>query len=53
MHYETLACSLSDRVLTITLNRPERLNAFTVQMAEDLIAAFNRASDDDASSPHT
>ena len=48
MHYETLACSLSDRVLTITLNRPERLNAFTVQMAEDLIAAFNRASDDDA-----
>ena len=48
MHYETLACSLTDRVLTITLNRPERLNAFTVQMAEDLIAAFNRASDDDA-----
>lgn len=48
MHYETLAWSLSDRVLTITLNRPERLNAFTVQMAEDLIAAFNRASDDDA-----
>ena len=48
MHYETLACSLSDRVLTITLNRPERLNAFTVQMAEDLSAAFNRASDDDA-----
>ena len=48
MHYETLACSLSDRVLTITLNRPERLNAFTVQMAEDLIAAFNRASEDDA-----
>ncbi|MEY3264319.1 MAG: hypothetical protein RL717_1796 [Pseudomonadota bacterium] len=48
MHYETLACSLSDRVLTITLNRPERLNAFTVQMAEDLITAFNRASDDDA-----
>lgn len=48
MHYETLACSLSNRVLTITLNRPERLNAFTVQMAEDLIGAFNRASDDDA-----
>ena len=48
MHYETLACSLSERVLTITLNRPERLNAFTVQMAEDLIAAFNRASEDDA-----
>jgi enoyl-CoA hydratase/carnithine racemase len=48
MHYETLACSLSDRVLSITLNRPERLNAFTVQMAEDLITAFNRASDDDA-----
>jgi enoyl-CoA hydratase/carnithine racemase len=35
-------------ILTITLNRPDRLNAFTVTMADELIAAFQRASVDDA-----
>ncbi|MGI9287238.1 MAG: enoyl-CoA hydratase-related protein, partial [Pseudomonadales bacterium] len=34
-------------MLSLTLNRPEQLNAFTVEMANELIAAFNRASDDD------
>ncbi|MFC4946460.1 crotonase/enoyl-CoA hydratase family protein [Pseudonocardia sp. GCM10023141] len=38
---------LTDRVLTITLNRPDRLNAFTAQMAVELIAAFDRADADD------
>jgi enoyl-CoA hydratase/carnithine racemase len=37
----------ADRVLTLTLNRPEQLNAFTVEMAHELIDAFTRASDDD------
>lgn len=47
--YTTLAWSVeADGVLTLTLNRPERLNAFTVTMAEELIAAFGRASADDA-----
>jgi len=35
-------------ILTVTLNRPDKLNAFTVRMAQELIAAFERASDDDA-----
>ena len=28
MRYDTLALAVDDRVLTITLNRPDRLNAF-------------------------
>ena len=46
--FSTLAWALDDDgVLTLTLNRPERLNAFTVTMANELVAAFGRASDDD------
>jgi enoyl-CoA hydratase/carnithine racemase len=48
MTYTTLDYAVDDRVLTLTLNRPERLNAFTVTMAEELEHAFRRASDDDA-----
>jgi enoyl-CoA hydratase/carnithine racemase len=33
---------------TITLNRPDRLNAFTTAMARQLVAAFDRADADDA-----
>jgi enoyl-CoA hydratase/carnithine racemase len=38
----------ADGVLTLTLNRPERLNAFTVAMAEELVVAIDHASRDDA-----
>ncbi len=48
MNYETLSWDISDSVLTLTLNRPEHLNAFTVQMADELVDAFTRASADDA-----
>ncbi len=48
MTYTTLDYAVTDRVLTLTLNRPERLNAFTVTMADDLEDAFRRASADDA-----
>jgi enoyl-CoA hydratase/carnithine racemase len=48
MPYNTLDWQITDRVLTLTLNRPEQLNAFTVEMAEELIDAYTRASDDDA-----
>jgi enoyl-CoA hydratase/carnithine racemase len=47
MAYQTIRYEISDRVLTITLNRPEQLNAFTTQMAEELIDAFRRASRED------
>lgn len=39
--FETLLVTLEDGVATITLNRPDRLNAFTGQMMLDLIAAFD------------
>lgn len=35
-------------IATITLNRPDRLNAFTGQMMADLIAAFDITDSDDA-----
>jgi len=38
---------VNDRVATITLNRPERLNAFTRTMMGEMIAAFDRADADD------
>ncbi len=48
MPYETIKYELDKRILTITLNRPEKLNAFTIEMSEELIDAFTRASADDA-----
>tara|TARA_R110002072_G_scaffold170552_2_gene324236 strand:- start:180254 stop:181132 length:879 start_codon:yes stop_codon:yes gene_type:complete len=45
--YSTLDYQVKDRILTITLNRPDKLNAFTVTMANELIDAFNSASIDD------
>jgi enoyl-CoA hydratase/carnithine racemase len=48
MKFETIEYDVCERILTITLNRPERLNAFTVTMANELVAAFQRASEDDA-----
>ena len=38
---------LEDGVLTITLNRPERLNAFNGQMMAEMMDAFDRADADD------
>jgi enoyl-CoA hydratase/carnithine racemase len=46
--YTTLDWQIDNRVLTLTLNRPAQLNAFTVEMANELIDAYNRASEDDA-----
>ena len=47
MEFETILYEIKDKVLTITLNRPERLNAFTGQMMDDLIEAFDKAGKDD------
>ena len=47
MDFEQITTELAHRVLTITLNRPERLNAWTPTMAEELIAAFDRSDADD------
>ena len=48
MTYDTLDWQIDRRVLTLTLNRPAQLNAFTVEMARELIDAYQRASEDDA-----
>ena len=47
MTYQTIKHDINERILTITLNRPEQMNAFTVEMANELEHAFYRASDDD------
>ncbi len=47
MSFEQIEAELEDRVLSITLNRPERLNAWTPTMQRELIAAFDRADEDD------
>jgi enoyl-CoA hydratase/carnithine racemase len=46
MPESTVATETADGVLTITLDRPDRLNAFTVQMQKDLVAAFDHADED-------
>ncbi|HKR65902.1 MAG TPA: enoyl-CoA hydratase-related protein [Thermoanaerobaculia bacterium] len=40
--------SVTDRIATITLNRPDKLNAFTGTMREDLLAALRACESDDA-----
>ncbi|HEX6988440.1 MAG TPA: enoyl-CoA hydratase-related protein [Bacillota bacterium] len=45
--FETIRYELDQGVLTVTLNRPDVLNALNDQMAEDLIAAFKQAARDD------
>jgi enoyl-CoA hydratase/carnithine racemase len=45
--FEEIRAEAADGVLTITLNRPERLNAFTETMRRELIAAFDLADADD------
>jgi enoyl-CoA hydratase/carnithine racemase len=46
--FETLLYSVDEGIATITLNRPDRLNAFTTRMMADLIAAFDATDADDA-----
>lgn len=47
MSYETIAYDVEDRIATITLDREDRLNAFTTQMMHELLEAFSAADDDD------
>src|SRR3954463_950173 len=47
MEFEQIRYEVADGVLTITLDRPDRLNAFTPTMAREVIAAFDASDADD------
>ena len=46
--FETIITDVADGIFTLTLNRPERMNAFTPQMMAEMCAAFDMADADDA-----
>ncbi len=48
MTYTTLTTQIDDGILTLTLNRPEQMNAFTVEMAHELVDVYRSASANDA-----
>lgn len=48
MAFQTIRYDLADKVATITLNRPDRLNAITPQLFEDVSAALDKAQADGA-----
>ncbi|MGO1165103.1 MAG: crotonase/enoyl-CoA hydratase family protein [Janibacter sp.] len=48
MTYTTISHDIDDGVLTVTLDRPEQLNSFTVEMAEELERTFREVNDDDS-----
>ena len=47
MSYETLKTELEDGILTLTLNRPERLNAFTERMGVELLSLLDEIDAND------
>jgi len=47
MAYEQIIYEVADNIATITLNRPEKLNAFTALMMNEMIGAFDKADADD------
>src|SRR4030081_1499033 len=47
MAYETIKYEVAEQILTITLNRPDKLNAFNGAMQKELIGAFDQADKDD------
>jgi enoyl-CoA hydratase/carnithine racemase len=46
-NYGQIRYELADQVATITLDRPDRLNAFTPQMTHEMLHALERADQDD------
>lgn len=47
MAYEHILYEVSDRIATITLNRPDRMNAWTPVMERDVRDAMEASSADD------
>ena len=46
--YEHILCEVEDGIMQITLNRPDKLNAYTATMGAELARAFDAADADDA-----
>ncbi|MEQ1549054.1 MAG: crotonase/enoyl-CoA hydratase family protein [Chakrabartia sp.] len=46
--FNTIKTEVADGILTITLHRPDRMNAFTGEMMKEMVAAFDIADTDDA-----
>src|ERR1700687_1472331 len=47
MAYDTIKYEVAEQILTITLNRPDKLNAFNAAMQKEMIDAFDQADRDD------
>lgn len=45
--FDTITLDIDKGIATITLNRPDRMNAFTLQMMEELITAFDETDAND------
>ena len=46
MEFQEIRYEVADRIATLTLHRPERLNAFTARMCKEMIGAFDLADAD-------
>ncbi len=44
--FESVIYAVEEGLATITMNRPDALNAYTLEMGEELVAAFHAARDD-------
>ena len=47
-NFETIRLEVEDGIATLTLNRPEKLNAFNTLMMQEMIAAFDQTDADDS-----
>ena len=47
-NFETIRLEVEDGIATLTLNRPDKLNAFNTLMMQEMIAAFDRTDADDS-----
>ena len=47
-NFNTITTEVSDGIFTLTLNRPNRMNAFTGEMMQEMVSAFDIADADDA-----
>ena len=46
--YQQLQLDITDGIATVTLNRPDKLNAYTVDMGEEIVDAFDTLKDDES-----